>query len=313
MRAGNAVAALMTAATCAVIAPSGVANAAPTSPNEVAGCGTTGVHGGSNIARSTVINGQTRTYRIHVPAGYNSHAAVPLILAFHGRNEKSTSFETYSKLSTLPAAVVYADGLPGRGGQRSWQSAPYANPKADDVEFTRAILRDSYRTLCVDTNRTFAVGRSNGGGLIALLACRIPNKFAAFAAVSGAFYPESTRSCVKSPGVSVLEFHGTADPVIHYNGGRRFDEVLPSVPSWLSTWTRKADCLDAPIEVPVNQFVTRVDWPFCSPVGTEIVHYRITGGTHRWPGSAGGRHGGVSDSIDATGLIWDFFRWHPRR
>lgn len=304
--------ALLGVGTALTLVSVGNADAAPRTAVSACTPSTT-VKAGATIARTTRINGVARTYRIRIPAGYDGRSAVPLILAFHGRNEKSTTFERYTRLSSLPAVVVFPDGLRGRAGETSWQSAPYANPKADDVAFTRAILGDVQRTACVDRTRTYAIGRSNGGGLVALLACRMPQRFAAFAAVSGAFYPESTRGCHASPSVSFVEFHGTADSVIRYAGGRKFAEGYPSIPRWLSAWSRKAHCLDSPLETVVNRYVTRVDWVLCAPFGTQVTHYRIAGGTHRWPGSSGGRRGGPSDSIDATELIWQFFQWHPVR
>ncbi|WP_312870477.1 alpha/beta hydrolase family esterase [Gordonia asplenii] len=307
------------AAAAAGISVPGVAGATPPTaptvpaPTPVAGCGSPTVTRGAAIERTTRSDGVERHYRIRIPASYDARLPVPLILAFHGRNEKSTRFEKVTRLSSLPAVVVYPDGLRGRSGEPSWQSAPYASPTADDVGFTAAILRDVRSTVCVDRARTYAVGRSNGGGFVALLACRMPHEFAAFAAVSGAFYPESAQGCSSSAGVSFVEFHGTADPVIHYNGGQKFAETYPSIPQWLSGWTHRANCLDLPVESQINSYVTKVEWGFCLPAGTEVTHYRIAGGGHRWPGSRVGGSSGPSDTIDATAVIWQFFARHPMR
>jgi polyhydroxybutyrate depolymerase len=50
--------------------------------------------------------------------------------------------------------------------------------------------------------------------------------------------------------------------------------------------------------------------------GTEVVLYRIEGGGHTWPG--GPQYfpqfllGRVCRDIDATQVIWDFFKAHPK-
>lgn len=59
----------------------------------------------------------------------------------------------------------------------------------DDVQFVADLLDDLRRALCVDPARVFVTGKSEGGGLTALPACRLPTRIAAFGTVSGAFYP----------------------------------------------------------------------------------------------------------------------------
>jgi polyhydroxybutyrate depolymerase len=49
--------------------------------------------------------------------------------------------------------------------------------------------------------------------------------------------------------------------------------------------------------------------------GTAVELYKIIGGKHAWPGSAGpGWPGGdePTQSISATQLMWDFFMAHPK-
>ncbi|AZG43604.1 hypothetical protein D7316_00173 [Gordonia insulae] len=268
---------------------------------------------GATITRSVTVNGLVRTYRVHVPRTYTGRQRVPMILAFHGHAERGATFERYTGLSALPAVVVYPDGLRGTDHRFSWQGAPYSSPRADDVAFTRAILRAMAATACVDRARTYAVGRSNGGGMVALLACRMPAGFAGFATVSAAVYSRSATGCGHGPPISLIDFHGTADRVIGYDGGTRYGERYLSSSAWLQRWVDRAGCVDAPVILPVNQVVDTVTWPLCRGTGHPVVHYRIRGGSHRWPGSTGNRAAGsISDTISATELIWQFFRTAPR-
>lgn len=299
----------------AVIAAGGTSPAAAAPRHVVAdtGCGLGALRAtAGSTGHTTVVDGVSRTYRVHVPSGYTGLSSYPLIVAYHGHAERSTSFETYTRLSSLPAIVVYPDGLRGTDNKVSWQGAPYSSPRSDDIAFTRAILREVRASTCVDSHRIYAVGRSNGGGMVSVLACRTPGEFAAFGIVSGAFYQQTMSGCGAAPAASIIDFHGTADGVIHYDGGVRFGERYWSVPDWLHMWAAKAGCGTTPVTVPVNVFVDRLDWPWCSGLrGGEITHYRIRGGTHRWPGSTGNRAAGqVSDSISATSLIWQFFQTH---
>ncbi|WP_050947156.1 alpha/beta hydrolase family esterase [Gordonia araii] len=260
----------------------------------------------SSVSRTLQVNGVERHFRVHLPSGYSRGSAAPLILAFHGRGEKAIWFERYTQLSRLPAIVAYPDGLRSSTGPRSWQSAPYANPKADDIAFTRAIIRKISSEACVDRSRIFAVGRSNGGGLVNLLACQLPGQFAGIAMVSGAFYPQSQRGCQHSRAVSRIEFHGTEDRIVPYDGAYKFGSNLPAVPAYLDRWTVRSGC-QQPLERKIASNVTRIDWFVCRPLGTMVSHVRIDGGTHRWPGSTRSDWR-PSDRVNAAALIWQFFQ-----
>ncbi len=272
-----------------------------------AGCaGSANLIANSSVNRIVTVNGVERHFRVHLPAGYNRGKASPLIVAFHGRGEQADAFEHYTQLSRLPAIAVYPEGLRSAEGPRSWQSAPYANPRADDVEFTRAVIRTVRSEACVDNSRVFAVGRSNGGGLANLVACRLPGQFAAVAMVSGAFYPQSQAGCAGTRPVSRIEFHGTADQIIPYGGMEKFGFALPPIPAVVGGWAAGAGC-QRPVERKIAADVTRIDWPACQPLGVMVSHVRIDGGTHRWPGSSGALWR-PSNRINAAALIWQFFQ-----
>lgn len=293
------------------------ASAAPTST--ASRCATPGpAPAAGTTVHTTTVGATPRTYRLHVPTGYTGQSAYPLILAFHGHTEKSADFESDTGLSRLPAIVVYPDGSNGTDGRTSWQGAPYASPQAHDIDFTATILREVRTTMCVDRNRTFAVGRSNGGGLVSMLSCRLPGEFAAYAIVSGAFYDQTWSACPGGRGgtgagpLSVIDFHGTADSVIAYHGGTRFGEHYTPVPDALAAWARRNGCAPVTMPTPVNSVTTRVEYPLCTAIGHEVVHFRVDGGGHVWPGGSLRASGGPSAKLPATQLIWQFFGRHPR-
>lgn len=299
--------------------PTQMASAAPvpnidsTSPATACAGVSGGVHANQTLNRSMTIGGVTRTFRVHLPASYDGRRRLPLIVAFHGHAEKATSFEQYTQLSTLPAVVVYPDGIKGTDHALSWQGAPYSSPKADDVSFTRQILNTMRSTLCVNRARTLAVGRSNGAGFVALLSCRMPSEFAAYATVSTAVYRPSTAGCQGAAPVSVIDFHGTNDPVISYGGGIKHGTSYLSATQWIDSVVRRGHCASATVTTPLSPVVWQRTWPVCAP-GVMVTHVRIDGGGHRWPGSTGNPAAGrFSDTISATRMIWDFFSLRPDR
>lgn len=98
------------------------------------------------------------------------------------------------------------------------------------------VLADLNNTMCVDPNRVYATGHSNGGGFLDRIACSpVSDYFAAFAAASGSFYTQNSAGSACNPGrlpVPMLEFHGGADTSVKYEGGQGQGGMLPSIPDW---------------------------------------------------------------------------------
>jgi polyhydroxybutyrate depolymerase len=165
----------------------------------------------------------------------------------------------------------------------------------------------------VDRARVFATGKSEGGGFTALLACRLPSRIAAFATVSGAFYPGTDAGCAGSPPVPLLDLHGTGDKIISYDGGVSHQQHYPAMADWLKRWASHNRCAATPNSTSIGSDVTMLSWPGCA-AGSALVHYRIAGGGHTWPGAvAPSGPGKTSNTVSATQVMWAFFTAHPRR
>ncbi|MFT3900408.1 MAG: PHB depolymerase family esterase [Gordonia sp. (in: high G+C Gram-positive bacteria)] len=260
---------------------------------------------GHTSVRTVMINGVQRSYRVHMPVGYSRGVPTALVLAFHARSQSAVEFEHATGLTRLPAITVFPDGLRSAAGPQSWQGAPYANPRADDVAFTRAIIHQINAEASVNHGRVFAIGRSNGGGLANLLTCRMPGQFAGIALISSAFYPQSL--CAGGNNVSKLVLHGTADPIVPYNGGTKFGNHLLPVPAYVNQAARRAGC-QKPMSRKVRRNATRIDWLLCRQPGTMISHVRYDGGGHGWPGPTTGSMVEPGQPVSTTGLIWNFFQ-----
>jgi len=77
------------------------------------------------------------------------------------------------------------------------------------------------QNLCLDANRLYASGKSNGGGFTNLLACTpaTAGLFAAFAPVSAALYAGANpQNCTPGRPVPIINFHGLADKIIPFDG-----------------------------------------------------------------------------------------------
>jgi polyhydroxybutyrate depolymerase len=263
---------------------------------------------GVSEQRTIVSGGLTRSYVLHLPAGYQPEKPTPLIMAFHGRKGSGEQIEGFSGISALDAIAVYPQGLIGEGGHTAWQGAPYASD-ADDVLFVSDLLTELQRTLCVDPERIYVTGKSNGGGFAGVLACRLSRRIAAAAPVSGAFYQGGEANCSPRRAVPILDFHGTADSIVDYLGEP--EDALPPVFDWTAAWAKRDGCDDTAQTVFTKDDVTAFQWSGCRAHST-VVHYRIDGGGHTWPGElADSGPGHVTRTISATAVMWDFFQTHP--
>jgi poly(3-hydroxybutyrate) depolymerase len=266
--------------------------------------------GGTSQLHEVVSGGLERSFVLRLPAGYEDRDHWPLIVALHGRGSSGAEVEGYSELSRLPAVVAYPDGAIGTGDgyRQAWQGAPYEPPGVDDVAFAADLLDAVQADYCVDPDRTYATGKSNGGGLAALLACRLPDRFAAVAPVAAAHYPGTREGCDGAPPVPVISVHGTGDATIPYAGDP--DRDLPAITDQAATWAARNGCTRPVREVRTSDEVTTYRWRRCAD-GTELEHVAVTGGGHVWPGADVYSGGGyTTHDIETSRVVWRFFQRH---
>jgi polyhydroxybutyrate depolymerase len=272
------------------------------------GCGNTAVAPGESVTEEIVSGGITRTYLLHVPENYVPLRPTPLVLSFHGHSWDSAYQEELSEFSGTDAIAVYPQGLVGTDGETAWQGAPYS-ADVDDVRFTGDLLDELQRDLCVDPARIYAAGKSNGGGFTGVLACRMSDRIAAFAPVSGAFYPQGG-ACEPTRPAPILDFHGSLDETIPYDGDA--ERGLPPIPDWLAGWAERNGCDPDPVTRDVGDGVHQVEHRACDG-GAEVAHYRMDSVAHDWPATHPNPDSDQPAPIDATPLIMDFFSRHALR
>jgi poly(3-hydroxybutyrate) depolymerase len=191
-----------------------------------------------------------------------------------------------------------------RHGRPFWASSGRVELGIDELRFTTDLLDDLQGRLCVDPARVAAAGFSAGGGVTARVACELAGRVAAVATVAAALFTEPVE-CRPSRPIAVLSMHGTADEVLPY-GGQDASVAsplpLPALPAWLGEWAARDGCPGDPAVFLDTAEVTGVRWSGCRD-GTEVVHYRINGGTHQAPRAIAGR--------PFAEVVWEFFAAHP--
>ena len=273
------------------------------------GCGTYGgppasANLGTDTGGTLTFGGLNRTYQVHVPAGVDQPAG--LVINLHGAGMTGSAQQAATNYNAVADAhgfvAAYPDGI-----DLSWADGRGASipdrQGVDDVGFLVALVDRLSHDYGVPPGRVFATGMSAGAFMANRLACERADVVAAIAPVAGTL--GAGARCTPSRPVSVLEIHGTADPVVPYTGGGMVgrggpSEIEPAL-AMADGWRNVDGCPNAPVEDVPGGAVHRFTAAGCAD-GTEVVLVRIDGGGHAWPV-------GPFDASQASG---QFFAAHGR-
>lgn len=197
------------------------------------------------LNRTVTVGPTTYRYQIYVPANYNSHNKLPVILYLHSLSYRGDD-------GYLPTEIGLGSGI--RRGSESFPAIvvfPQCRPNAawtGEME-TQAIkaLDKTVKEFNGDSQRVYLIGLSFGGFGAWYFAAHHPGKFAAVVPISGAVspfpntpvspfkpayeaivkssdpYAEFARLIGKTP---VWIFHGAADVTVPVTDDRKMVEAL---------------------------------------------------------------------------------------
>jgi polyhydroxybutyrate depolymerase len=280
---------------------------------------------------SLKVSGAARSYLLTTPAAHQTPA--PLVVDFHGYGEGDVTESLTTQFGALGQQKGFVVVFPeGRGNPIAWDTS--TRPGNPDVHFVTELLRHLETTECIDEARIYATGLSQGAFMTSTVACVLSQRFAAVTPVAGV---QLSLPCPTSRPVPILAFHGTADPILHFNGGIGLQVLTddlhahphplpklpkarlngPGYPASVKAWAAKDGCAASPTDTrPSAHVIHRV---YSCPAGTAVEFDIIIGGGHTWPGSAVSAEispfvGHTTMEINATDTIWAFFqRFHLAR
>jgi polyhydroxybutyrate depolymerase len=266
------------------------------------------------------VEGRERTYLLHLPEDYDGTKPIPVMFLFHGFGGDPKTLLDTTKMTDAADDHDFAVVAPqGAGLIPSWQFRERGGQPSPDITFTHDLLRKVEQEVCVDRDRVYAAGFSNGSVLTLALACETSRDFAAFAAVSGPYYEPR---CADAPPRPILYFHGLKDVVVPYGGARKtVIGPLPGVTDTLVSWAEHDRCTRPAGRTRTSEHVLHYRWFGCT-AGSAVESYVVTDGGHRWPGGVdvptpgsssrerNPNQGIMTREIDASKLIWDFVRMY---
>jgi polyhydroxybutyrate depolymerase len=294
----------------------------------------------TNERQDIEVDGAARWYLLTTPApaatkvtkATKMPAPRPLVVDIHGLAEGAVIHAQTSQFGVLGQKDGFVVVFPnGTGSPVQWNTSTRANPNPD-LDFLTAMLNQVEASQCIDTSRVYASGFSDGAFMVSTVACTMSGRFAAIAAVSGL---QLQSPCHTTRPVPILTFHGTADPILFFNGGIGIGTLNRALgqggsggsstttttqpaklhgsgyPATVRAWAVKDGCNPRSTDTKVaSQIILRT---YTCPRGTAVKFFIILGGGHAWPGSKFSQSiasitGFTTFQINATNQIWAFFR-----
>jgi polyhydroxybutyrate depolymerase len=273
-----------------------------------------------------VHDGIERSYVVRLPPGHpRTGERLPLVLVLHGGGGNAAITESMTGFTAKARAegfiVVYPEGT-GRlkGKLLAWNAkhcCGHAMENAiDDVGFISDLLDRLTARYPVDPRRIYVTGMSNGAMMAHRLGIELSDRLAAVATVVGTLFGDEP---APAHAVSALIINGMLDRNVPHAGGPpggRFSNAWDGTPTLPSirqaTFWASADHCTTGVETRDQDGVVHLK--YLCPNGKAVESYLLADSGHAWPGGErGGRRGDApSTSLNATDVIWDFFRAHVK-
>jgi len=270
-----------------------------------------------------------RPVTLYVPSGYDPQTPLPLVILLHGRHDTGQQGEDYVMLRPLAEArrflYCYPDAtdslISGFGSMWNcyfWNDADAAAaglPNVDDVGYLRSVIEEIARRFALDRKRVHLFGHSNGGVMSYRMACESADLIAGIASLAG---PRALDFgfCQPSGPVNILHIHGTADEMVHYEGGAW---TIPSAPfntfpypsamRNLQNWAGYNDASNPTTEAAPSMDLTP-DYPGLDTVVTRYTTCPPGGAVELWTIN-GGSHG-PSLSAEFSPRVIEWLLAHPK-
>ena len=217
----------------------------------------------------------TRPVIMQTPNVIDTSKSYPIVFAFHGRGGNNNSWVNHLINYTNSGEFI---GIYPQGYLESWNLGPEPS-NANDVEFINLIVDELQNYDNLNFDKMYAIGTSNGSGMVNKLAIET-NHFKAIAPIASQLI-ESLPLLNSTNPVSVLQVNGAADTTIPIDGGPRLGHVFLDAYESAELWATKFNCSQNPNIIMLGQDTLYV-FDSCENE-KEIRYLRIEDGEHNLP------------------------------
>ena len=272
------------------------------------------------LEKTIIVDSLEREYLLYVPAAYDGSENWPLVINYHGFNNTAEDQVFVSQMNavadTAGFLIAYPQGLlienPFLGFTAPGWNIDGTLSQNDDFEFTSKLIEQISADYAIDQSRIHATGWSLGSGMSFQVACSFPNQIASVAGVANPMADIQFEFCQLNRPYSTLLIHGTADPIVPFEGDGVLFSNTSNTPAF---WAAQNNCDLTPEVIEIedsvssdSSTVTLFKYSNCDN-DTEVLFYQINNGGHSWPGGGAlpSFLGNVNRDINASSEIWNFF------
>ena len=231
----------------------------------------------------------SRPVIIETSADTDHLKSYPIVIALHGRGGSNNNWvQPLSKFTNSGEFI----GVYPQGHLNSWNLGQEPST-ADDIAFISNIIDTLLSYSNVDENKIFAVGNSNGSGMVNVLG-GVNKRLKAIAPVASQL---TERTEIKSNAIplSVFQVNGDQDLLIPIDGGMKLGHPFLSASESAKKWATHFNCNH---NVTVEESEQTVLYTYSDCDENVVVKYLVVKGA------------GHTTARDYTSLwddVWDFF------
>lgn len=273
------------------------------------------------FTQELTVNGQVRSFILRKPEMISGNSQkYPLVIALHGGGGNAQNAQNMMGWTELGQREGFIVAYPNGTGRRENVFLTFnakhcchhaMQTNVDDVAFISALIDKLVRDENIDPRRVYVTGMSNGAMMAHRLGAELSEKITAIAPVVGTIFGDEQ---IPRSKVSAIIINGALDENVPPAGGvtgsrnRASWDDTPMLPTFAqsSFWARVNGCTNPQTIETVAVNIVRYQ---CSGA-VAVEQHIVKDNGHAWPG---GKKGGPmgdepSQSVNATNLIWNFFR-----
>tara|TARA_B110000027_G_scaffold67076_1_gene71746 strand:+ start:161 stop:1033 length:873 start_codon:yes stop_codon:yes gene_type:complete len=185
-----------------------------------------------------------RQFTVVWPDAQNDSLKLPLVFGFHGAGGSAEQFIYNPTLDSLISngdfIGIYPNGHSNAGNNGGYWNLGNEPTNANDVEFVNLIIDTLLNFSNINFKKVYAIGYSNGAGMVNLLGKQTDY----FKAIAPLFSQQliSTGNILKDSTLSVFQLNGEIDVVIPLNGGNTDVGEFMSASNSALNWASNFNC-----------------------------------------------------------------------
>lgn len=260
----------------------------------------------SSQTLAQIISGQSvlREYAIRYPQ-VPDQSSYPVVFFFHGAGASSglnlLNTQLENLIDTDEFIGVFPTGYdPSGSNNNRWNVT--GETLADDVEFFELILSELAADPLIDLDRVYAIGRSNGAGMVNKLGKQKTGLLKGIAPIVSQ-QVESIGALAASDALSVFQVNGDADNVIPIGGGfiAWLGATFLSAQASAENWAASLNCGSIPQSEQLlwgDLSVQAYTYPDCIE-SRQVRYHAVEGATHSMS---------LGQGFDLYAEVWSFFK-----